>query len=389
MLKGIPGLTNRDIHLVPVIRNTPREPELVEGLDARARRPRFESAFAVLVADHGAYIWGDGRVGGQAPRRGLSLPVRGQRGAGATTTGREHHDPRGAPRGSTRLPDAASSTSTARAHRRVDVAAAVEADKLTEADVFKRTYLGHGTQSSVFVFQGHPGPFRTHVHVTHDEIGYVLEGTGSVTVGGVTRPVKKGDVWVIPANTPHGGQFEDAPAGPVHLVAHRRPGQPGPGLDRLNDRPAAGPPGPEGVDHPLCAHGRRPRPVPAVARSCSRVPVSSAGSANTSRGRARWNGPRPDGHLARCRRRRRRRRVRGADPRWRAGSIIRLGTCGSFLPEIRSGDLLVATAAVREDGVSRAAAPAVLPGRERPRPSPEALDRGRRGPPRRALRRRA
>ena len=93
----------------------------------------------------------------------------------------------------------------------VDVAAAVAADALTEADVFKRTYLGHGTQSSVFVFQGHAGPFRRHVHVTHDEIGYVLEGTGSVTVGGVTRPVKQGDVWIIPANTPHGGEFEDAP----------------------------------------------------------------------------------------------------------------------------------------------------------------------------------
>ena len=23
--------------------------------------------------------------------------------------------------------------------------------------------------------------------------------------------IKTGDVWVIPANTPHGGQFEDAP----------------------------------------------------------------------------------------------------------------------------------------------------------------------------------
>ena len=115
----------------------------------------------------------------------------------------------------------------------IDVAKAVEADKLTEADVFKRTYLGHGTQSSVFVFQGHAGPFRSHVHVTHDEIGYVLEGSGSVTVGGVTRPVKPGDVWVIPANTPHGGQFDDAAPGAVHLVADRRPGQPGPGVDRL------------------------------------------------------------------------------------------------------------------------------------------------------------
>jgi quercetin dioxygenase-like cupin family protein len=91
----------------------------------------------------------------------------------------------------------------------VDVAAAVRADKLTEAEVFKRTYIGHGTQSSVFVFQGHAGPFRTHVHVTHDEIGYVLVGSGSVNVGGVTRPVKQGDVWVIPANTPHGGAFDE------------------------------------------------------------------------------------------------------------------------------------------------------------------------------------
>lgn len=91
----------------------------------------------------------------------------------------------------------------------IDVAAAVEADKLTDADVFKRTYLGHGRSSSVFVFQGHPGPFKKHVHVTHDEIGYVLAGSGSVTVGDVTRPVKPGDVWVIPANTPHGGEFGD------------------------------------------------------------------------------------------------------------------------------------------------------------------------------------
>jgi quercetin dioxygenase-like cupin family protein len=93
----------------------------------------------------------------------------------------------------------------------VDVAAAVDADKLTENDVFKRTYIGHGKMSSVFVFQGHPGPFRRHVHTTHDEIGYVLAGSGSVTVGGVTRPVKPGDVWIIPANTPHSAEFGDAP----------------------------------------------------------------------------------------------------------------------------------------------------------------------------------
>jgi quercetin dioxygenase-like cupin family protein len=91
------------------------------------------------------------------------------------------------------------------------VRAAIEADKLTPAETFKRTYIGHGQQSSVFVFQGHQGPFRKHVHVTHDEIGIVLSGSGTVTVGDHTREVRPGDVWVIPANTPHGGIFADEP----------------------------------------------------------------------------------------------------------------------------------------------------------------------------------
>lgn len=89
----------------------------------------------------------------------------------------------------------------------VNVEEAVEKDRLTKDDAFKRTYLGHGRQSSVFVFQGHPGPFRKHIHVTHDEIGYVLAGSGSVNVGGVSRPVRPGDVWVIPSNTEHSGEF--------------------------------------------------------------------------------------------------------------------------------------------------------------------------------------
>jgi methylthioribulose-1-phosphate dehydratase len=59
MLKGIRGVANRDVHLVPVIRNTPREGELVEQLAGVLADPRFESSFAVVVADHGAYIWGD------------------------------------------------------------------------------------------------------------------------------------------------------------------------------------------------------------------------------------------------------------------------------------------------------------------------------------------
>lgn len=58
MLKGIPGVSNTDAHLVPVIRNTAREPELVGQLEAALSDPRFAAARAVIVRDHGAYIWG-------------------------------------------------------------------------------------------------------------------------------------------------------------------------------------------------------------------------------------------------------------------------------------------------------------------------------------------
>jgi uridine phosphorylase len=44
-----------------------------------------------------------------------------------------------------------------------------------------------------------------------------------------------------------------------------------------------------------------------------------------------------------------------------ARTIIRLGTAGSFLPEIRSGDLIIATGAVRDDGVSERLLPLGYP----------------------------
>ena len=58
MLKGIRGLTNEDRHLIPVITNTPREFELVDQVEAALKDDRFAGAFAILVRDHGAYIWG-------------------------------------------------------------------------------------------------------------------------------------------------------------------------------------------------------------------------------------------------------------------------------------------------------------------------------------------
>ncbi|MGH2820835.1 MAG: class II aldolase/adducin family protein, partial [Actinomycetota bacterium] len=58
MLKGIRGVGNRDVHRVPVVDNTAREPELVAQIAAALADERFGAAHAVLVRDHGAYIWG-------------------------------------------------------------------------------------------------------------------------------------------------------------------------------------------------------------------------------------------------------------------------------------------------------------------------------------------
>lgn len=58
MLKGIPGLRNTDIHLVPVVENTPREPDLTADVERVLDDSRFASAYAIGVRDHGAYLWG-------------------------------------------------------------------------------------------------------------------------------------------------------------------------------------------------------------------------------------------------------------------------------------------------------------------------------------------
>ncbi|MGH2474478.1 MAG: class II aldolase/adducin family protein, partial [Candidatus Limnocylindrales bacterium] len=58
MLKGIRGVSNRDEHLVPVIENTENEADLVGQVAQALATDMFGAAFAILVRDHGAYIWG-------------------------------------------------------------------------------------------------------------------------------------------------------------------------------------------------------------------------------------------------------------------------------------------------------------------------------------------
>ena len=58
MLKGIRGGAYPDDHLLPVIANTARERDLVDQVETVLEDRRFASSAAILVRDHGAYIWG-------------------------------------------------------------------------------------------------------------------------------------------------------------------------------------------------------------------------------------------------------------------------------------------------------------------------------------------
>jgi ribulose-5-phosphate 4-epimerase/fuculose-1-phosphate aldolase len=58
MLKGIRGVSLTSDLLVPIIANQAREADLSDQVAAVLQDPRFVSAAAILVRDHGAYIWG-------------------------------------------------------------------------------------------------------------------------------------------------------------------------------------------------------------------------------------------------------------------------------------------------------------------------------------------
>jgi ribulose-5-phosphate 4-epimerase/fuculose-1-phosphate aldolase len=59
MLKGLRGASNLDKHPAPVIHNTIREPDLLEQINHVISQSDFSRAYAILVRDHGAYIWGE------------------------------------------------------------------------------------------------------------------------------------------------------------------------------------------------------------------------------------------------------------------------------------------------------------------------------------------
>lgn len=90
-----------------------------------------------------------------------------------------------------------------------------------------------------------PGCFiREHTHDRNEEIVYVVEGKGSVTIDGDDRPIERGSCVFLGFNRKH--QFNNPGPGPLTLLILFAPG----GLDKFHaeigrsKRPGEAPPAP-------------------------------------------------------------------------------------------------------------------------------------------------
>jgi mannose-6-phosphate isomerase-like protein (cupin superfamily) len=67
------------------------------------------------------------------------------------------------------------------------------------------------------------GNVAKHIHRHTDEIQYIIEGTGTMWVGGERKQFKPGTLLIIPKGTPHGGSI--VATGPVKALAIKIPPQ--------------------------------------------------------------------------------------------------------------------------------------------------------------------
>lgn len=73
-------------------------------------------------------------------------------------------------------------------------------------DVRRIVTGGEGGVANVHVVKVSEG--GRHVHAAYDEVYYVLQGDGTITLGEEVHPLRPGAVVVIPAGMPHSLQAE-------------------------------------------------------------------------------------------------------------------------------------------------------------------------------------
>jgi mannose-6-phosphate isomerase-like protein (cupin superfamily) len=68
------------------------------------------------------------------------------------------------------------------------------------------------------------GNVKKHMHPKTDEIQYIIEGSGSMWIGGERKEFKPGTLLIIPKGTAHAGTIVSS--GPVKAIAIKIPPQP-------------------------------------------------------------------------------------------------------------------------------------------------------------------
>ena len=68
------------------------------------------------------------------------------------------------------------------------------------------------------------GNVKKHIHPKTDEIQYIIEGSGSMWLGGERKEFKPGTLLIIPKGTAHAGTI--VTSGPVKALAIKIPPQP-------------------------------------------------------------------------------------------------------------------------------------------------------------------
>lgn len=80
--------------------------------------------------------------------------------------------------------------------------AAVARDTMADTENIRVTFLHRTKESSHHIVRIRDRE-KPHIHKTHDLTVFVLQGEGTMTIRGQSRPCKAGDVMVIHRRTPH------------------------------------------------------------------------------------------------------------------------------------------------------------------------------------------
>lgn len=70
-------------------------------------------------------------------------------------------------------------------------------------DPAKKNYCMRGMLYVAYAMLQEGKAYESHAHGDHEEVYYIISGTGSITVNGKTRKIRDGDAVFIPAGDTH------------------------------------------------------------------------------------------------------------------------------------------------------------------------------------------